>query len=167
MEKFKSSYSKGMLLASCLLLIVLLSASFVVIDQLVDYQIGSLYFIARVLIIGLILATLLYAFTAQIESICLTKEHVIIQKKVGKIVIPRRDIIHVQPKRSLKRDVRVFGGSGPFGYLGWFWNRESGRYLAFIKDGNSMIEIKTTRKTYVVSCDDYKTVIEQINAGLA
>lgn len=56
-------------------------------------------------------------------------------------------------------DVRLWGISGLFGHIGLFWNSNIGKYYAFVKDGNSMLEIKTRRKCYVISCDDYTQVV--------
>lgn len=165
MEKFKSSYSKPMLLATCFLFVVVLFTICIVVNQLVKLPVGSSSFIGISIVLCFMLATLLYSFFSQIKYVCLTRENVIIKKMVGKIVIPRCDIVQVQHKKSLGADIRLWGISGLFGHIGWFWSKGVGRYLAFVKDGNSMLEIKTERKCYVVSCDDYEEVIKLLKEG--
>lgn len=159
MKKFKSSYSKCMLMATCLLLIVLLFAICIVANQLIRLPIDSLGFIGASAVLCFILITLLYAFFSQIEYVYLTEESVIIKKKFGEIIIHRFDIVQVQYKKSLMSDVRLWGISGLFGHIGLFWNSKIGKYSAFVKDGNSMLEIKTKEKCYVISCDDYTQLI--------
>jgi hypothetical protein len=77
-------------------------------------------------------------------------------------VIPRNEIVQTSHKECMRGDVRLFGVGGLFGRIGWFWNKSIGRYLAFVKDGNSLIEIKTSGRTYVVSCDNYEQVLINI-----
>lgn len=159
MRKFKSSYSRCMLMATCLLLLVLLFAIYIVVNQLVKLPIGSLSFIGTGAVLCFILITLLYSFVSQIEYVCLAEESVIIKKMLGEITISRSDIVQVRYKKSIMSDVRLWGISGLFGHIGLFWNSNIGKYYAFVKDGNSMLEIKTRRKCYVISCDDYTQVV--------
>jgi len=102
---------------------------------------------------------LLYSFGSQIKYISLKEDSVIIKKMFGQVVINRRDILQIHHKKSITSDVRLWGISGLFGHIGLFWSKNTGRYSAFVKDGNSMIEIKTKGKCYVVSCDDYDQVL--------
>lgn len=162
MKKFKSSYSKGMLLSTCLLLVILAFAVYVAMDQLVNLPMGSLNFMGIAIVLCFVLGTILYAFASQIMYVCLTDKEVIIKKRIGQIVIPRNDIVEVSHKRTLGADLRVWGISGLFGHLGYFWNKDTGRYLAYVKDGNSLLEIKTKGKCYVVSCDDYNQVLNAL-----
>ncbi len=160
MEKFKSSYSKSMLLATWFILIVLLFAAGVIISQLNKVSVGSLNFVGFVAVLCLVLGSMVYAFMSQITYLCLTEDSLIIKKKFGQITIPRKDILEVKYKKSINQDIRAWGISGLFGHIGWFWNKATGRYFALVKDGDSMLEIKTTGKCYVVSCDDYKEVLK-------
>lgn len=163
MKKFNSSYSKTMMLTTCLLLIVLLFAIYIIIDQMTDLPVNSFNFVGVSAALCFVLITLLYSFISQIEYVCLTDENVIIKKMLGKITISRCDILKVRHKKSLMSDVRLWGISGLFGHIGLFWNMSTGKYCAFVKDGNSMLEITTKRKCYVVSCDDYTQVLDLLN----
>ena len=163
MRRFKSSYSKPMLLATCFLLIILSFAIYIIINQMAKFPIDSFNFIGVGIALCFILATLLYSFLSQIRYVCLTKENLIIKKMLGKVIIPRCNILQVQHKKSLMFDVRLWGISGLFGHIGVFWNKSIGKYTAFVKDGSSMLEIKTEGKCYVVSCDDYVQMIKLLN----
>lgn len=125
--------------------------------------INSPNFIAIGAALCLVVLTLLYAIIFQIQYIGLTEEYLIIKKMVGKVTIPRCDILQIQYKKSLMFDLRLWGISGLFGHLGWFWNRNTGKYFAFVKDGNSMLEIKTKGKCYVISCNDYGLLLSLLN----
>lgn len=163
MKKFKSSYSKGMLLSTYLLLAVLIFAVYIAISQLFHFPVGSLNFIGIGAALCFVLGTILYAFASQITYVCLTDEEVIIKKRMGQVVIPRQDIVQIRHKKTLGSDLRVWGISGLFGHLGYFWNKDTGRYMAYVKDGDSLLEIKTKGKCYVVSCDDYNQVLQALS----
>ena len=60
-------------------------------------------------------------------------------------------------------DLRVCGISGLFGHIGYFRHRTRGIYRAYVKDGDSMIEISTHSKIYVVSCDDCMQVVDLLS----
>ena len=163
MRKFKSPYSKPTLLATCFLLIVLSFAIYIIISQMAKIPINSLNFIGVSAVLCFILLTLLYSFLSQIRYVYLTKENLIIKKMFGSIIIPRCRILQVQHKKSLMSDIRLWGISGLFGHIGLFWNKGIGKYSVFVKDGNSMLEIKTEEKCYVISCDDYAQVLKLLN----
>lgn len=154
MREFKSSYSKGMLLSTSLVLILLLGAIYFTGSLMIDAPMGSSRFIVNGLILCVCVLALLYAFLVQIDRVCLTEHEVIVQKKWGRIVIPRDEIVQVESLQSLLSDIRLCGIGGLFGHMGLFWNQRLGVYHACVNNGNRMLVIKTTRKTYVVSCDE-------------
>ena len=161
---FKSSYSKGMLLATSVLSVVIVVALVLMGLQLANASAGSMAFMVYVAAFVLVFAAAVYAFVSQIDSVCLTSSDIIINKKVGRIVIPKKNIVHMAHKPSMSGDIRLCGVGGLFGRTGLFWSKGLGRYEAYVKDGNSLIEIKTTGKTYVVSCDNYQQLLSSVNA---
>lgn len=70
MRRFKSSYSKSMLLATCFLLIILLFAICIIINQMAKLPIDSLNFVGVGVALCFILVTLLYSFFSQIRYVC-------------------------------------------------------------------------------------------------
>lgn len=74
----------------------------------------------------------------------------------------KKDVIFIRPKASKNNDVRTFGSGGFFGYLGYFYAYNWGKYTAYVTDGNNMVAIETTKKKYVVSCEDPQILIDCI-----
>lgn len=64
-------------------------------------------------------------------------------------------------------DIRLWGISGLFGHIGWFWSLGSGKYFALVKNGDNMFVIETyDNKRYVVSCDNPSKAMERLNSFL-
>lgn len=160
MKKFKSSYSTGMVVATILLMLLMVYGIYRLAIQMQKYPMDSWQFIVALIAASIIIVSVVYAFVSQIEYVGLTENDLIIQKKVGKIVLPLNNVVRIRHKKSIIMDIRLWGISGLFGHIGLFRNGDVGNYIAFVKDGNSMLEIKTTTKTYVVSCDKYNEVLE-------
>lgn len=163
MKKFKSSFSSGMLLSTYIVTILLLYAIYVIALRIPVSSVGSWQFWMAVAALCIIIAAMFHGFVSQIEYVGLTENSVVIQKRVGKITIPFNDIRQVRYKKSLVRDIRLWGISGYFGHIGLFRSGDTGNYKAFVKNGNAMIEIKTVNQTYVVSCDGYEQLLEILN----
>lgn len=76
-------------------------------------------------------------------------EDIIIQKMCGNIIIPINEIQEVSPKKHIASDIRTCGISGLFGHIGWFLNKQIGRYFALVKDRDAMLTIR------VISCQNH------------
>lgn len=156
MKHFKSHFSKVMLASTILVCLLLVFALYTMIIQLMQFPYTSLSFWGICLVFCFVIFTLIFAFTQQIKDISITETDLIIKKMCGNIVIPIQDIQEVFPKRSIVYDIRIWGISGLFGHIGWFWNKQTGRFFALVKNGNSMLFIKTkTNKCYVISCQNH------------
>lgn len=158
-KKITCSFSAEMLLSTILLSIIILGALAYVTYNFINTNIGDFLWYVKLSIILILIATYLYAFTAQIRALYITNETVIIKKVTGRIAIHRNDIVRVYQKRSMMTDVRLCGISGLFGHIGLFYNKNIGRYYANAKDGNNLIAIVTQKKVYVISCDNANKVI--------
>lgn len=167
MRKFISSYSKAMLFSSILLTIVVLLGIYLVSLKMINNPICSYSFVVALVALSVLVITFIYAFVSQIEYIGVTEERFVIKKKLGQISFPRTDIISVRYKKSIMSDVRLFGISGLFGHIGLFWNSQVGRYHAFVNNGNSMLEIRTTKHNYVVSCNEFQSVLEILTSNIS
>ena len=156
MKHFKSHLSKPMLVSTILVCSLLVYALYTMIIQMMQFPFISPSFGGIFLVFCFVFFTLIYAFTQQIQDISITETDLIIKKICGNIIIPIQDIQAVFPKRSIVYDIRIWGISGLFGHIGWFWNKQIGRFFALVKDGNSMLVIKTKdNKCYVVSCQNH------------
>lgn len=126
--------------------------------QQVPNDINSLLLVCLTILILAGLTT--YAYVSQIKGIKVASGHLIIKKKIGEITIKTDDIRYIRHKKDILWDIRLWGISGLFGHFGWFWNQRSGSYFAIANNGNNLIEIKTSNKCYVVSCDRYEEVLK-------
>lgn len=120
---------------------------------------GSPMWYSMLSVIVVLAVAYLYAVAAQIMGLHVTENAVIIKKMAGRIVIPRNDIVSVCRKHHMMADIRLWGISGLFGHIGLFSNYASGKYHAYAKDGNNLIAIETTKRRYVVSCDNADEVV--------
>jgi len=113
---------------------------------------------------GIILigAAVLYAITFMPLYILLTPRSLVLKKGLGTIELPYSMIRSIRPF-NMKKDYRLFGSGGYWGYTGLFMNRELGRYKAFVGDvSQAFIIITSEGGLYVFSCENYKQTIQKI-----
>lgn len=158
-QKFTSSFSKGMLWSTILISLVIWGALICTIHAFMNTNSENVMWHAFLLTILIFVVTYLYAFTNQIKGLDITNEAVVIKKMIGCVTIPLNSIAHVSSKHSMNTDIRLWGISGLFGHIGLFSNQAMGRYHAYAKDGNNLITIETKDKNYVVSCNNAKNVV--------
>lgn len=161
MKKFKCSFSRAMLISTISVLLLFVIAIFVGVRKTVAMPTDSLQFVVYILVLASIGIAIVTAYALQIDYIGLTDEEVIIKRYMGSTVIKRKDIIEVRKKNNTQ-DIRLWGISGLFGHIGFFRSSELGRYVAYAKDGNTLLSIKTKVRTYVVSCDEYETLLKEL-----
>lgn len=166
MIKLKTPFSKGMLtsttLVSVFLLIVLVLSS----AELLGINLGITLnttsatggWIAAVFIIATFASCILLMPT----SITIDDHSIYINRIMSRTQILKKDVIFIRPKASRNSDVRTFGSGGFFGYLGYFHAYNWGKYTAYVTDGNNMVAIETTKKKYVVSCENPQILIDCI-----
>lgn len=164
MRTFKSTYSTVMLVATGVLIAIIAYGTYSIINLINHKEItlDSTELLILYFALLLIVATTGYSYLSQMNYIVLTDKELIIKKMFGQVTILRDDIIHAAHKPNIRTDIRLYGASGFFGYRGLFWNRNSGKYHAYVKNGNCMVEIKTNRKTYVISCDEPHDLLHSI-----
>lgn len=156
MKHFQSHFSTAMFVSTILVCLLFVYALYVMVIQMLQFPYTSFYFWGICLVLCFVVCTMLYAFTQQIKGVSITETDLIIEKMCGNIIIPLQDIQEVAPKQNLAYDIRLWGISGLFGHIGWFWNKRTGRFFALVKDGNAMFSIKTkANKCYVISCQNH------------
>ena len=159
MTTFKASYSKGMILSTSLVLILLLGSSITLFMEIIRNNSSSLGQFGMIAVLILILVSMIIPFSLQLRNIEIDNNNIVINKMIGKIVIPKDEIVSVTRKNGMMSDIRVFGSGGYFGYLGIFRDKNKEKYYAYVNNGNNMIMISTKDKRYVVNCDNFDKVI--------
>ena len=159
MRIFKSSYSKGYLLTTVLMVAFIVNIIWGAAYQMTIVPIGTprFYWMAFSLVLFSYLP--IYCFLSQIVSVNVDDERVIIQKKLGQIVLSRSEIVKVELAPKSRSTVNLFSLRGLFGSVGWFRNKELGTYFALVNNDKETVVIKTTRRTYVVSCNDREEMV--------
>lgn len=163
MKIYKSSYSHCMLVSTIIFMILLIYATYRFGIHLLEHSIVSYEFIGDSIAICIIVGSIIYAFTSQIIYVGVSDDTIIIKKKVGQIILSHNNILQIEIKKNIIMDIRLWGISGLFGHIGLFWNHSIGSYIAYVKNGDSMIVLRTIDKTYVISCDNHHELIKQIN----
>lgn len=164
MQEYKSTYSKGMALSTAITAAVIVAAIILCAVTAADYPAGSEGFVTMAVVSLLLTGILTYAFLRQLKSLAVADDHVAINRKLGSEKILRKDIVRVWHKKDIRFGIKNFGINGLFGYNGTFWDSVTGSYYACANNGNNLVAIKTKGgKTYVASCDDYNTVINELS----
>ena len=96
MNSFKSSYSKEMLAATIALIILIAGATYSILTHLVTMPVASGGFIFFAVTAIIIVMGAIYAYAEQIESVALTPDFVIINKKLGHTLIARDEIVRIR-----------------------------------------------------------------------
>lgn len=94
----------------------------------------------------------------------------ILNKIVGKLIIPLDGIESATLYSRDKPDMRLVGSGGFCGYLGLFYNKQTGRYSSYVGDySQAFLIILKNGKKYVLSSQDSDAVVAAINekAGAA
>ena len=167
MKHFQSTFSNAMLVSTILVCLLLVYALYAMVVQLPQYSYTSYKFWGISLAFCLVICTMVYAFSQQLKSVTITDTEIIIQKMFGNIIIPIHEIQEVSPKQHIASDIRICGISGLFGHIGWFSNKQIGRYFALVKDGDAMFTIRTNKnKCYVISCQDHLQAMELLKQSV-
>lgn len=166
MIKLKTPFSRGMLISTICISLFLLVVLVISIVELTGLKTESYFlntsntegWIAIAIIIAIFACCLLLMPT----SITIDDSSISINRIMSRTLILKKDIVFVRPKVGTNNDIRTFGIGGVFGYLGYFYAKNWGNYIAYVTDGNNMVAIETTKKKYVVSCENPQTLIDNI-----
>lgn len=113
-------------------------------------------------------AAILYTFLQSPQTLYVDDTNVKIKKVVGCVLIPINCITSVEVLHEgfMNSSIRTFGSGGLFGYLGFFKNKEVGKYRIYAtqSDSRKLLMIKTTDNIYVVSVDDVHRCIAAIRS---
>jgi len=91
----------------------------------------------------------LYFFANSPKKLTVDRQHLTIEKNVGKVKIPRSAITKVS--QLANKELKVFtGSSGFFGFLGKGMENSQ----SFVKDRGRMLKLETSQGNYLLSCED-------------
>lgn len=110
------------------------------------------------LVVALMAAVVLFAVWWAPLSVSLTDDALVINKMIGRTVIPYADIRVVTPYK-VTTDLRLFGSGGFLGYTGLFSSGRLGRYHSYVGSYSQAFLVVTDRRKYVLSCEGHEQVI--------
>lgn len=128
----------------------------------------------KVLGLGLLAVAALTALTAYVtramapRGYALNDVELLIDRKMKPIRLPLSGIQGVSALEDglLRRSLRLMGTSGFYGYYGLFWNRETGRYRAYVTRTRDLLAVRTEKGLFVLSPDDTKDFSASLNSLL-
>jgi hypothetical protein len=113
------------------------------------------------------LAVLVLALPFVVRSYTLNDRELIVHRLGHRTVIPLSALTAVDGRPdALRGSLRVFGNGGLFSITGWFWNRELGRYRAFVTDPDRAVVLSFADRRVVVSPHDPQAFIVQLRRHL-
>ena len=101
--------------------------------------------------------SLIYFYARSSNQVILEEDKLILERNIGSIVIPLKDIQNIQQLRFSNIPMTV-GSMGFFGYIGTTMDNS----VALVNDRTEMFRIFTKNRSYTVSCEDAADLIEEI-----
>ncbi len=139
MRHFRAPWSISLILISCLTSLVLVALSV--------YAWRDTHLVAPVC-----LAILFGASLFTIRGYTVLDEVILVHRLLWATRLPRGPIVSVvfDPK-LLRSSVKFFGNGGLFSFTGLYWNRQLGRYRAFVTDQSRALILRYPDRTVVLS----------------
>ena len=156
--KLKVKWSTSVVVMTLVVSVILLVVGYVFIKLL--YNDLNFFNVSFVL---LIFGTLFGCALQSPRYIMLTDDKLIVKKLFGTFSIERSNIKHIESYMPDSSEIRLFGSSGLFGYLGKFSNAKIGSYRSFVCDFKQAFLVQTFGgKKYVFSCENRDFVISEL-----
>ena len=160
---FRSPFSKFMLGSTIVGMVLMHGAFMACMGCMARSGVGTGRFFTYLLIFAACVFVVLYAFCIQIRKVTLNDATLVIHRQIGKVRIPLNTITKVETKDEIGLDLRLWGISFFFGHYGLFYNRNLGRYRAYVKNGDQMVVVHTPNRIHVFSCERRDELIEMLN----
>ena len=101
------------------------------------------------------------------KRVLITEDSLILEKGMGKLVLPVSEISDIEEYGKCALGFRTFGSGGFMGYIGKFYNKDIGHYTAYVGNCSEMFLVRMKNgKKYLLSCNNYWSVVWQIRAML-
>ena len=161
---YNSTYSKQLMFSTAVFSVLFISIIAILAYRLPEMRQASYAFYTSMFAILVLCFVLLHGFCFQIRNVEYNDKKLTVKRLIGEVNIPLDDIQSIGRKKSLFRDMRIFGIGGLFGYIGYFRGGDCGNYTAYANNGDNAFYIKTkSGKCYVASCDDVDSLIQKLS----
>lgn len=160
MNTYKSPWGVLLTIITVTAVIILLGViTSGIIIRIKDYQI--LWYLVMIVIPSSVLIVTLIFMVRKYEI----RERKLLVHRLGwKKIIDLSNLksAEADPK-AVKNSIRLFGNGGLFAFSGIYRNKELGNYNVFATDFKKCVVLKTDQKIFVISPDNPKKFVEDIN----
>jgi hypothetical protein len=116
----------------------------------------------RVAPIGLVAGCALFT----VRGYALETDAILVQRLLWATRIPLEGLEEIRARPdAMRRSIRLWGNGGFFSFTGWFWNKNIGKYRAYVTDPTRAVVLRFTDQTIVMSPDDpvgFVNVVSQV-----
>lgn len=121
----------------------------------------------RYILLSISLIGLIISFSFLLESplkITVQKDFININQVKGTLSISISDICEIRKYTDFdnKNSVRIFASGGVFGYIGKFKNPQIGTFRMYSTNVKDQFIIRTSKDTFVISCNNYESLIKEV-----
>ncbi len=126
------------------------------IEQIASFLLGST-------LIGIYI----YLLSVIPSFIAIDEKEITIKRAFNKKSIPYSIIKDVFIYNEVQSDIRYFGSNGFLGYIGIMGSSIYGKYYSYVKNPKQQIFIVTQKKNYLLSCENRKKFIKEIQEKIS
>lgn len=149
---------KEVILSSIIILMTISLLTYIIINsyELVNIILSFVCFLVLIIII-------LYVPT----KLVISDDGITVKRILLPKLIPFEDIIAIKERENgWDGDIRLLGSGGFLGYFGWFRSRDMGKYFAYVTNVNNSFWVISSKRVYLLSCNNHKEAIELISKKL-
>lgn len=104
-------------------------------------------------LLALTVGVTVYAVAMWPRSITVGNGRLTLNKGIGRLSLPLKDITAIERASGFGFDIRLFGSGGVLGYTGWFLNAKAGRYMSYVGEYSDAFLVRTAGRNYVMSSE--------------
>jgi hypothetical protein len=104
------------------------------------------------------------ALASMVRGFGLTKNQLIVKRPLWNNTFKLDPGAKAYQKKLSSITIRTFGNGGAFSGSGYFWNKEIGKFRAFITDPSDGVWIETPEKTLLITPDNPDEFLKKFNA---
>jgi hypothetical protein len=99
-----------------------------------------------------------------VRGYSVTPDRILVHRLLWATRLPRAGLTSATyAPDAMARSIRLFGNGGLFGVVGWFSNRQLGRYRAWVTDPRHTVVLRWADRTVVVSPSPPELFVESLN----
>jgi len=117
-----------------------------------------------IFIITFLLFGTIYIFGPR--SYIVDENGILINRLVGSITIPYKEILNVEKVEQMENLIRLLGNGGFFSYYGTFMNENNVKVKVYATNSRQMVKITTKKMIYYLSPRDPEAFVREIKKNV-